>query len=70
MNAAFSYLGEIGTKNESDMFFKKLRQGYSEVSLIVFSLLWTLLGEKREEKGGRRREEEEGGSCSVGRSVG
>lgn len=40
--------------------------------LIVFSLLWTLLREKKEKNGEGewRREEEEQGSCSVGRSVG
>lgn len=61
MSAAFSYLGEIGAKSESDMFvcfFFKLRQGHSEVSLIVF--LSTLDSAWRE-TGGKRREKKRGG---------
>lgn len=78
MNAAFSYLSEIGAKNESDIYIYKKKgenpancaQSYSEASLIRFS---TLDSQRKSSKNGRgewRREEEEGGSCSVGRSVG
>lgn len=58
MNAAFSYLSEIGAKNESDILKKKVKilqivVGVKAIQrcLIVFSLLWTLLREKKEKNG-------------------